>query len=103
MKKLAREKFLLSVVLASIFLFSGCIGSPNASKEEEEFAKKFLTDPNNSVIYFYRDTIIAMIQTFRLYIDSNLVGESKNKSFFRIVVQPGCTYDNGDKCAQCRA
>ena len=90
MKKLVWKIFLVLVVSSSILLFIGCMGSPSASKEEEESAKKFLTDPDNSVIYIYRDTIVAMMQTFRLYIDdSSLIGEAKNKSFFRIIVQPG--------------
>jgi hypothetical protein len=67
----------------------GCIGSPKATKEEDEEAKKFEVQAGNSVIYVYRDTMVAAIQTFRLYIDTGLLGESKNKSFFRTIVPVG--------------
>ena len=75
------------IIISFIFLV-GCIGSPEAPKEEEDTAKKFLKDPNNAVIYTYRGWAQAM-RTLRLYLDDNLVGESNNNSFFRIVSQPG--------------
>ena len=75
-------------VIAFLMLLIGCIGSPRAPKEEEDTAKKFVTDRDNSVIYIYRGWAQAA-RTFRLYIGDNLVGESNNNSFFRIVNPPG--------------
>lgn len=75
-------------VLAIIVLF-GCFGSPQATKDEDTAAKRFEPQPASSVIYIYRSTLVAAIQMFRLYMYSNLVGDSKNDSFFRIVIQPG--------------
>jgi hypothetical protein len=75
-------------IIFSLILLVGCFGSPKAPKEEENTAKTFLKDPNNSVIYIYRGWAQAT-RTFRLYLDDNLIGESNNNSFFRIVSQPG--------------
>ena len=83
--KLLGKRF---IIMTSMMLLVGCFGSPNASKEEEDIAKKFIKDPNNTVIYIYRGWAQAT-QTFRLYLDDNLIGESNNNSFFRIVSQPG--------------
>lgn len=84
MKQLGKSFITL---VAYMMMLVGCIGSPNASKEEEDTAKKFVKDPNNAVIYIYRGWTQAT-RTFRLYLDGNLVGESNNNSFFRIVTNP---------------
>src|SRR4030067_198919 len=73
------------------------MGSPPSTLQDIKVKSKWLPflrrvwkvkDPNNAVIYTYRGWAQAM-RTLRLYLDDNLVGESNNNSFFRIVSQPG--------------
>jgi len=77
------------ISIVSSFLCIGCPGSPSAPKAEQEAAKKFVPEPGKAIIYIYRDTMVAAIQMFRIYLDGGLVGDSKNQAFFRQVVTPG--------------
>ena len=89
-KRLYRPLARFGVFAAALtILLVGCFGSPKATKEEDEAAKRFEAQAGTSVVYVYRSTLVAAIQMFRLYIDGTLVGDSKNESFFRIVIPPG--------------
>jgi hypothetical protein len=80
----------LSILTAlSACVLAGCIGSPEAPKEEDEAAKKFNAHPESAVVYVYRNTLAAAAQTFRLYMDRVFLGDIKNRSFFRVAITPG--------------
>lgn len=83
------RKAVLWLSIGCAVALAGCIGSPEASKSEERVAKTFVVKSGKSSIYIYRDTIVAAIQTFRLYLDGNLLGDSRNRSFFLQAVEPG--------------
>lgn len=81
---------LLHFIVIILTLFVGCLGSPEDTPEENAKAKRFDSIADSSVIYVYRNTLTAALQTFRLYLDDTLfVGDSKNESFFRLVTNAG--------------
>ncbi len=81
--------WILIVTCLCMLAMFGAISSAKELNDDERAAKKFEPHPGKSVVYIYRNTIVAAIQVFRLYADNGIIGGSTNKSFIRIVMEPG--------------
>lgn len=84
---LAARRALLVLILA----FAGCTSTPQATRERDAEAKRFLSRADAAVIYVYRDETGTALDTDQvdLYVDNRLIGSTVPGSFFRFDVRAG--------------
>jgi hypothetical protein len=99
-------------LVACILLLWGCASTPEASRESDAEAKQFNTHPGSATIYVYRDDFAVGslgMQDSTLYLDGRIVGQTLQKSFYRLNARPGTrvlhgfAYDQGKLKLDARA
>ncbi len=89
------KRFLSQIILALFiillpYLCWGGMYNDDAAPEKDKEAKTFNKVNDKSVIYVYREnSIIAIIQAFRLYIDNEIIVDCTSGTFVRLTVKPG--------------
>ena len=83
---------LLALLFAMIAL-SGCASTPQASRERDAEAKRFLSRPDAAVIYVYRNDFPTLggesSNDSVLYVNDRLIGATLPMTFFRFDVRAG--------------
>ena len=83
---------LLALLFAMIAL-AGCASTPQASRERDAEAKRFLPRPDAAVIYVYRDDFPTIggesSNDSVLYVNDRLIGATLPMIFFRFDVRAG--------------
>jgi hypothetical protein len=82
-------KTLTGILVVAALLLAGCTSTPQASRERDAQAKEFVSHPNASTIYVYRNPFDQLEDLTVLYIDERLVGETLPGAYFRIDTTPG--------------
>lgn len=84
-----RRQILILIALA----LAGCTSTPEATRERDLEAKRFMASPDAAVLYVYRSEpgpVEPATETNTvLYVDGRLIGTTVPQTFFRIEVQPG--------------
>lgn len=78
-----KKKLLLSVLILSTILFSGCSSVPLEPKEVSDSAKAFNPpSEGNAGLYIFRDSMFGTALKKDIWIDNKCLGESAIKVFF---------------------
>jgi hypothetical protein len=78
---------LLAILLLTL---GACASTPQASRERDAEAKRFMSQPGFSTIYVFRpDFLTASMDDSTLHVDDRLIGATLPGTFFRVDVQPG--------------
>ena len=73
-----------------LLALGGCASTPQATRERDAEAKRFISHPGFAALYVYRpDFLGAEMDDSTLYVDDRLIGATLPGTFFRIDVQPG--------------
>jgi hypothetical protein len=82
-----------AVLAALIFTLAACVSTPEASRERDAEAKRFVTRPDAAIIYVYRRDPApvepATENNTVLYVDGRLIGATLPQTFFRFEVREG--------------
>jgi hypothetical protein len=82
----------LALVFAMIAL-AGCASTPQASRERDAEAKRFLSRPDAALIYVYRDDFPTIggeeSNDSVLYVNDRLIGATLSRTFFKFDVRAG--------------
>jgi hypothetical protein len=71
-------------------LLAGCASVPQASKDRDADAKRYLTHPRFATLYVYRnDFTSAVREESVLHVDGRLIGATLPGAYFRVDVRPG--------------
>lgn len=83
---------------AAALVLAGCASTPQASRERDAEAKRYITHPRTATLYVYRDDFASDISADNsvLYVDGRIVGATLPGAYFRIDVQPGSRVLHGD-------
>jgi hypothetical protein len=74
---------------AAVMLVAGCASTPQASRESDAEAKRFVSHPNASTLYVYRDDFGGAEHDSTLYVNGRLIGATLPGTFFRVNLRPG--------------
>ena len=88
----------LAGLLLVAALIAGCASVPQASRERDAEAKQFVTHPQSSTVYIYRDGFQVGsrgMENSELYVDRRLIGSTLPGTFFRLDLRPGPHFLNG--------
>jgi hypothetical protein len=85
---------LMSAFVGGLSLFvshqmRGNNGASGATSAEEQQAKLFLPDSQNAVVYIFRDAFYATLVGFDIRLNSEVVGQTRGKTFLRLTLAPG--------------
>lgn len=77
--------------LLMVILLAGCASVPQASRERDAEAKRYLTHPNAATLYVYRNDFPAgtASEDAVLHVDGRIIGTSLPGTYFRVDVRPG--------------
>ena len=80
-----------AALLLLLFASVACTSTPQATRERDAEAKRFLPRADAAVIYVYRDETGTALDTDQtdLYVDDRLIGSTVPGSFFRFDVRAG--------------
>lgn len=81
------QKIAFSII--ALAMLSGCATVPMSSTENDYQAKKFITIPDKSSIYIYRDESFGGAIKVKIAIDDKIIGKTAPHTFFRIDTAPG--------------
>jgi hypothetical protein len=89
---------LAAAVLAAVLNSAGCTSVPQASRERNAEAQRYMTHPQTATLYVYRDDFAGDIRENNsvLYVDGRIVGATLPGGYFRIDVRPGRRTLHGD-------
>jgi hypothetical protein len=80
-------------LLVAIVALAGCVSTPQASRERDAEAKRFLSRPDAAVIYVYRDDFPTIggesSNDSVLYVGERLIGGTLPMTFFMFDVRAG--------------
>ena len=80
-------------LLVAMIALAGCASTPQASRERDAEAKRFLPRPDAAVIYVYRDDFPTIggesSNDSVLYVNDRLIGATLPMIFFRFDVRAG--------------
>jgi len=80
-------------LLVAMIALAGCASTPQASRERDAEAKRFLSRPDAAVIYVYRDDFPTIggesSNDSVLYVNDRLIGATLPMIFFRFDVRAG--------------
>ena len=77
---------------AGVAALAGCASTPEASRERDAEAKRFVAQPGSATIYVYRNDFSVGSQESTdtvLYLDDRLIGATLPGTYFRIDARPG--------------
>lgn len=77
------------LISALLIIFTGCATVPVASMEDDALAKRFVADPDRSLIYLYRNEFFGAAFSMPVTIDGQVAGKTIPFSFFKWDVPPG--------------
>ena len=84
------KKVLIGAAIIAVSLVSGCASVPMASKEQDAARKTFSQPPADKAgLYVFRNTFVGQALKKTVYIDSAVIGETANKTFFYKEITPG--------------
>jgi hypothetical protein len=83
------------LALAAVLLTAGCASTPQAARDSDADAKQFVSHPNASTLYVYRNKFGSEDDHSVLYVDGRLIGATLPRTFFRVNVRPGDHSLNG--------
>ncbi len=68
-----------------------CTSTPQASREQDAQARRFLTHPGVATLYVYRSDALGSLDTEDsvLYVNGRLIGSTLPGTYFRIDLRPG--------------
>jgi hypothetical protein len=86
------------VLTAAMLALTGCASVPQASRERDADAKRYITHPQFATLYVYRDDFAGDISADNsvLYVDGRIIGGTLPGGYFRIDVRPGSRVLHGD-------
>ena len=80
-------------LLVAMIALAGCASTPQASRERDAEAKRFLSRPDAAVIYVYRNDFPTLggesSNDSVLYVNDRLIGATLPMTFFRFDVRAG--------------
>jgi len=80
-------------LLVAMIALAGCASTPQASRERDAEAKRFLSRPDAAVIYVYRNDFPTLggesSNDSVLYVNERLIGATLPMTFFRFDVRAG--------------
>ncbi len=78
-------------LLLLVILLAGCASVPQASRERDAEAKRYLTHPHFATLYVYRNDAFAgtASEDAVLHVDGRIIGATLPGTYFRIDVRPG--------------
>ena len=78
-------------LLLWVILLTGCASVPQASRERDAEAKRYLTHPHAATLYVYRNDFSAgaTSEDAVLYVDGRIIGATLPGTYFKIDVRPG--------------
>ena len=80
------------MLLAAVITLAGCASTPQASREADAEAKRFLSRPYAAVIYVYRDDFMSAegaSDDTVLHVGERLIGQTLPQTFFMFEVPEG--------------
>ncbi|MBM4271050.1 MAG: DUF2846 domain-containing protein [Deltaproteobacteria bacterium] len=77
------------LISALLIIVSGCATIPVASSEDDALAKRFVADPDRSLIYLFRNEYFGAAIPMQVSIDGQVAGRTVAYSFFKWDVPPG--------------
>jgi len=83
------KKFMIFLIAVFAGVVSGCATLPMASLEDDALAKRFVTAPDRSLIYLYRNEFFGGAVPFLVSIDGQVAGQTIVYTFFKWDVPPG--------------
>jgi hypothetical protein len=83
------RRLLAAAAAASVLALAGCTSTPQASGEQDLYAKEFVTHPGASTIYVYRSPFNQFDFDSVLYLNGRLMGTTVPGAYFRIDTVPG--------------
>lgn len=89
---------LATAVLAVVLNSVGCTSVPQASRERDAEAQRYITHPQHATLYVYRDDFAGDIRVDNsvLYVDGRIIGATLPGGYFRVDVLPGTRVLHGD-------
>lgn len=87
-----------AVLAAAALALAGCASVPQASRERDADARRYITHPQTATLYVYRDDFAGDIRVDNsvLYVDGRIIGATLPGGYFRIDVHPGKRTLHGD-------
>lgn len=83
------------LALAAALLVAACASTPQAARDSDAEAKQFVSHPNASTLYVYRNDFGSEDDQTVLYVDGRLIGATLPRTFFRVNLRPGNHLLNG--------
>jgi len=83
------KKFIIILIAVFAGVVSGCATLPMASLEDDALAKRFVTAPDKSLIYLYRNELFGGAVPFQVSIDGQVAGQTIVNTFLKWDVPPG--------------
>jgi hypothetical protein len=77
-----------SATVALLIVIAGCASTPQAPPDRDAEAKEFLTHPQASTLYVFRNPFNNTEDSV-LYVDRRIIGATLPGAYFRINVVPG--------------
>lgn len=83
------EKYFKSFASIALVALTGCASINKAPTSAEAESKQFVSKPNVSQVYLYRNETLGAAISMPVTVNGKLVGNTGPHSFFRFELQPG--------------